>query len=219
MHSRKLSQNPSLPVDVGMWQVIEGTSLSYSRAGYSQCLPTNELNHLSCSCLMGKLIVWTKRRVACGKYESKNPMIKEHASATATTNSHENRKHTVSIGDVGVLLAPHDRVTICVPGDLLPLPNLPRASQPRPKLKSVHIPGFPQSNRNQTDHHSSSQCELNLSGRKRTVTVTFSLGAGSSSNPANSGDAGPSSKSTGVRRDEDVVVVVVDVGETDCGCC
>ena len=93
MHGRKLSQSPSLPVDVGMWQVIEGTSLSYSRAGYSQCLPTNELNHLSCSCLMGKLIVWTKRRVACGKYESKNPMIKEHASATATTNSQKKTAH------------------------------------------------------------------------------------------------------------------------------
>ena len=97
MHSRKLSQNPSLPVDVGMWQVIEGTSLSYSRAGYSQCLPTNELNHLSCSCLTGKLIIWIKRRVAYGKYESMKPMIKEHASATATTNSQEKphiyRKH------------------------------------------------------------------------------------------------------------------------------
>lgn len=50
------------------------------------------------------------------------------------------------------------------------------------------------------------------------MTVTFSLGAGSSSNPGNSGDAGPSSESSGVRRDDDVVVVVVDVGEPDCCC-
>jgi hypothetical protein len=49
------------------------------------------------------------------------------------------------------------------------------------------------------------------------VTVTFSLGTDSSSNPANSGDAGPSSESSAVSRYEDVVVVAVDVGESDCG--
>jgi hypothetical protein len=49
------------------------------------------------------------------------------------------------------------------------------------------------------------------------VTVTFSFGTDSSSNPANSGDAGPSSESSGASRDEDVVVVAVDVGESYCG--
>ena len=129
----------------------------------------------------------------------------------------QNRTHTVSVGDAGVLLTPNNRVTIRIPRDLLPLPNLPRASQATTKTPNQST--FRESNRNQTKHRSRIQSELNLSGRKRTVTVTFSLGVGSSSNPANSGDTGPSSESSGVSRDEDVVVVVVDVGEPDCGSC
>lgn len=46
-----------------------------------------------------------------------------------------NRTHTVSIGDAGVLLTPNDRVTIRIPRDLLPLPNLPRASQAKTKTQ------------------------------------------------------------------------------------
>uniref|UniRef100_A0A0A9G8Y6 Uncharacterized protein n=1 Tax=Arundo donax TaxID=35708 RepID=A0A0A9G8Y6_ARUDO len=35
----------------------------------------------------------------------------------------------VSIANVGVLLAPHNRVSVRIPRDLLPLPNLPRAER------------------------------------------------------------------------------------------
>jgi hypothetical protein len=48
---------------------------------------------------------------------------------------------TVSIGHVGILLAPHDRVPIRIPRDFLPLTNLPRASQAKKYHQiSLHSP-------------------------------------------------------------------------------
>lgn len=50
-------------------------------------------------------------------------------------------RRTVSVADVGVLLAPHDRVAVGIPRDLLPLPNLPRASRHNQKPKiNPHSP-------------------------------------------------------------------------------
>jgi hypothetical protein len=45
-----------------------------------------------------------------------------------TTKCGTTQARTVSIGNVGILLAPHERVPISIPRDLLPLTNLPRAS-------------------------------------------------------------------------------------------
>lgn len=68
----------------GCGELFEGTSLSYSRAGYSQCFPINVLNQntpqTSPKLLLPygtKLIVWIERHVAYAKYESMQPMTKE----------------------------------------------------------------------------------------------------------------------------------------------
>lgn len=213
-----------------MWRAIRSISLSYSRAGYSQYFPRNVANHNALQTSPKLLLPYGRKRIIlierhvayanmnlCSQWlrsmwvpqEPSNPAIQ----AQTPHQNHTYRTRRRRWGSARSARPCHHPRTTRPPPPAESPAGLTREN--KTQIQST----FPQSSRNQAEHRSRSQSEVNLSGRKRTVTVTFSLGAGSSSNPANIGDAGPSSESSGVRRDEDVVVVVVDVGEPDCGGC